>query len=56
VLHLWHPDADRTRLSDNEHKLAGVIASTRVRAGRGISSLDRDVAPAVAAELVRGRS
>jgi glycosyltransferase involved in cell wall biosynthesis len=56
VLHLWHPDADRTRLSDNEHKLAGVIASTRVRAGRGISSLDRGVAPAVAAELVRGRS
>jgi len=42
VLHLWHPDADRSRLSDNERRLAEVAKSLRVRAERGISSLDRD--------------
>jgi glycosyltransferase involved in cell wall biosynthesis len=42
VLHLWHPDADRSRLSDNERRLEGVAQSLRVRAERGISSLDRD--------------
>jgi glycosyltransferase involved in cell wall biosynthesis len=45
VLHLWHSDADRTGLSDNEQRLADVIASTRVRAGRGMSSLDTDAVP-----------
>lgn len=42
VLHLWHPDADRSRLPSNEEMLAEVIASGRVRALRGISSLDRE--------------
>jgi glycosyltransferase involved in cell wall biosynthesis len=42
VLHLWHPDADRAQLPDNERRLAGVIASRRVRAERGISTLERD--------------
>ena len=42
VLHLWHPDADRSRLSDNERRLEGVAQSLRVRAERGISSLDRN--------------
>ncbi len=47
VLHLWHPPADRTRLSDNERMLESVIAQRRVRAERGLSSLlagdgDRD--------------
>lgn len=40
VLHLWHPEADRAGLSENEQLLAEVIASARVRAHRGISSLD----------------
>jgi len=40
VLHLWHPEADRSRLSDNEQRLARVIESRRVRAERGISTLD----------------
>jgi glycosyltransferase involved in cell wall biosynthesis len=39
VLHLWHMEADRSRLSENECKLAAVIAGGRVRARRGLSSL-----------------
>jgi glycosyltransferase involved in cell wall biosynthesis len=42
VLHLWHPEADRSRLSDNEQRLARVIEGRHVRAGRGISALDSD--------------
>ncbi len=50
VLHLWHSDADRSRLSANEQRLADVIASRRVRAERGLSTLDPDVPPAAAAQ------
>ena len=32
VLHLWHPEADRARLADNERLLADVLDSQRVRA------------------------
>ena len=39
VLHLWHMEADRSRLSENECKLAAVIAGSHVRARRGLSSL-----------------
>jgi glycosyltransferase involved in cell wall biosynthesis len=39
VLHLWHPDADRSQLAENERLLADVAASGRVRAGRGMSTL-----------------
>lgn len=39
VLHLWHADADRSQLADNEQRLAQVIARKSVRADRGISSL-----------------
>jgi hypothetical protein len=42
VLHLWHADADRSELPANEQRLAAVIASRRVRAARGVSTLDRD--------------
>ena len=42
VLHLWHPGADRSRLPENEQLLARVIESERVRAERGMSSLDAD--------------
>jgi hypothetical protein len=38
VLHLWHPDADRAALPQNEQRLAEVIASRRVRATTGMSS------------------
>jgi hypothetical protein len=37
VLHLWHPEADRARLADNERLLADVLDSQRVRAKEGLS-------------------
>ncbi len=43
VLHLWHPEADRTRLPDNELRLKEVLAGNRVRAIEGLSSLCEDV-------------
>jgi hypothetical protein len=55
VLHLWHPDADRSHLTDNEQRLARVIESRRVRAERGISSLDRDAALPVAGQRTAAR-
>ena len=39
VIHLWHPEADRSRLTENERKLAEVASGTRIRARRGLSSL-----------------
>ena len=39
VLHLWHPDFDRSRLPENERRLKDVIAGDRVRAVRGLSAL-----------------
>ena len=37
VLHLWHPEADRARLADNERRLAEVVDGVRVRAKHGLS-------------------
>ena len=48
VLHLWHAPADRSRLADNEQRLSRVIETRSVRAEAGISSLERDVALAIA--------
>ena len=48
VLHLWHPDADRSRLPENDRRLDLAVKGDRVRAERGISSLSRDE-PRVAA-------
>jgi glycosyltransferase involved in cell wall biosynthesis len=56
VLHLWHADADRSGVSENEHRLADVIASRRVRSDRGISSLDREAEPAAAGRMLQGNS
>jgi glycosyltransferase involved in cell wall biosynthesis len=39
VLHLWHPDADRARLADNEQRLDDVLASDRIVANKGLSAL-----------------
>jgi glycosyltransferase involved in cell wall biosynthesis len=39
VLHLWHPEADRSRLSDNERRLDDILTSDRTRALRGLSAL-----------------
>ena len=37
VLHLWHPEADRAHLAENEQRLADVSESARVRAKEGLS-------------------
>jgi hypothetical protein len=47
VIHLWHSEADRSQLNDNERKLDGVVGSDRVRARRGMSALQA-AAPAKA--------
>jgi hypothetical protein len=39
VLHLWHPDADRARLAENEQRLAEVLASDRIVATKGLTAL-----------------
>jgi glycosyltransferase involved in cell wall biosynthesis len=39
VLHLWHPEADRSRLPENERRLAEVRSGNRVRALQGLSAL-----------------
>jgi glycosyltransferase involved in cell wall biosynthesis len=39
VLHMWHPEADRARLSENERKLSDSLAGDRIRALRGLSAL-----------------
>jgi glycosyltransferase involved in cell wall biosynthesis len=42
VLHLWHAEADRSRLADNERQLNEALQGGRVRAVRGLSSLIED--------------
>ncbi len=39
VLHLWHPDNDRSRLAENEGMLEAVIRGQRVKATVGLSAL-----------------
>lgn len=42
VLHLWHGDANRARLEENQRRLDEVIANERVLAQRGMSTLSSD--------------
>jgi glycosyltransferase involved in cell wall biosynthesis len=37
VLHLWHREADRSQLPENERQLAEILHSDRIAAGRGLS-------------------
>jgi glycosyltransferase involved in cell wall biosynthesis len=39
VLHLWHPEADRGLLAENDQKLRCVVRSADVRARRGMSAI-----------------
>ncbi len=39
VLHLWHPAADRSWLTDNDEKLEDAISDGRVAARRGLSAM-----------------
>jgi glycosyltransferase involved in cell wall biosynthesis len=43
VLHLWHPEADRSRLAENQRRLDEIIHSDRVRAIRGLSALNEPI-------------
>ena len=48
VLHLWHPEADRARLADNEQQLADVIDGKRVRAKQGLTKVIEETVASVA--------
>jgi glycosyltransferase involved in cell wall biosynthesis len=49
VLHLWHPEADRSRLPDNESRLEAVLSGKRILAVRGLSTLHNEIkSPAIA--------
>jgi glycosyltransferase involved in cell wall biosynthesis len=39
VLHLWHPESERSRLPDNQGKLDLILHGERVRALQGLSAL-----------------
>jgi glycosyltransferase involved in cell wall biosynthesis len=43
VLHLWHPESDRSGLQENQRRLDEVLASDRIAAKRGLSCLRQDV-------------
>jgi glycosyltransferase involved in cell wall biosynthesis len=43
VLHLWHPEADRSRLGENDRQLDEVLHSNRIAAQRGLSSTTEHV-------------
>ena len=47
VLHLWHAEADRSALPENERKLCDIVASDKIRAQRGLSTMQA-AAPAIA--------
>jgi glycosyltransferase involved in cell wall biosynthesis len=40
VLHLWHPENERSRLSDNQDQLDLILNSDRLRALHGLSALN----------------
>jgi glycosyltransferase involved in cell wall biosynthesis len=43
VLHLWHPEADRSRLQTNQHQLEQLLSEQRVRAQQGLTSLAQSI-------------
>ena len=47
VLHLWHAEADRSRLPENQWQLEQVIVGKRVQAVRGMSAFEDDSARAM---------
>jgi len=40
ILHLWHPEADRSQLPENERQLDRSLSDKRIRAQHGLSTLD----------------
>jgi glycosyltransferase involved in cell wall biosynthesis len=49
VLHLWHQHEDRSRLAENERRLSGIMSADRIRAQRGLSSIQATSATVTAA-------
>ena len=45
VLHLWHAEAERGRLAENERKLSDSLAGDRIRARRGLSAMQSAPTP-----------
>ncbi len=45
VVHLWHPEADRAGLAENEARLEAVLGGERARAQRGLSMLREAAEP-----------
>jgi hypothetical protein len=43
VIHLWHPEADRTKLPANDALLEAALGSKHTRAQRGLSVLRESV-------------
>lgn len=39
VLHLWHPEADRSQLAENEKRLAAILQAEQTRADSGLSQI-----------------
>jgi glycosyltransferase involved in cell wall biosynthesis len=48
VLHLWHAEAERGRLAENEHRLSDSLAGDRIRARSGLSAIRSAPSPALA--------
>lgn len=44
VLHLWHAEADRGRLTENDRRLDEILAGERMRATKGLSALSSEPA------------
>jgi glycosyltransferase involved in cell wall biosynthesis len=42
VIHLWHPEADRSALTKNDNRIETVLNSGRIKAERGLSELRGD--------------
>lgn len=47
VLHLWHAEAERGRLAENERRLSDSLAGGRIRARQGLSALRPVSSPAL---------
>jgi glycosyltransferase involved in cell wall biosynthesis len=45
VLHLWHPESDRSQLPANQEKLDLLLRNERVRASQGLSALGEGTGP-----------
>jgi len=53
VIHLWHPENDRSLLPDNRVKLDDILSSNRQHARRGLSALQSTGPAAVTARLAQ---